>query len=93
MYRLVVESLLGLQVENGRLRMTPVLRAGWTSYRLHYRFRSTTYRIDVKVDASHEGNSLVTLDGQPQPDGFVRLLDDQRPHEVVVRMSAVAPSP
>ena len=93
MYRLVVESLLGLQVENGRLRMAPVLRAGWTSYRLFYRFRSTTYRIDVKVDASLEGNSLITLDGQLQPDGFVRLLDDQRPHEVVVRMGAVAPSP
>ena len=52
MYRLIVESLLGLTLQvdddGARLLIRPCLPAGWTGYHVDYRFRETTYRIDIE---------------------------------------------
>jgi cellobiose phosphorylase len=45
MYRLIVESLLGVTLENGRLRVAPCLPAEWTGFKVRYRYRGTTYEI------------------------------------------------
>jgi cyclic beta-1,2-glucan synthetase len=61
MYRLIIESLLGLQLEEGKqLRLTPHLPASWEGFTLDYRCKETTYRIAV-----HQGSAGVhiTLDG------------------------------
>ena len=47
MYRLIVESLLGLRLDVDRLRFTPCLPADWKSFLLHYRYRETFYHITV----------------------------------------------
>jgi cellobiose phosphorylase len=85
MYRLVVESLLGLRVEHDRLRIVPVLRPDWSSYRLSYRYRNTTYQISVLSGEDEEGS--VTLDGVAQ-DGDIVLVDDRSDHDVVVQLPA-----
>ena len=43
MYRLIVESLLGLKLEGDRLHVTPCLPAEWTEFKLSYRYRETEY--------------------------------------------------
>jgi cyclic beta-1,2-glucan synthetase len=47
MYRLVVESLLGLRLEVDKLRFAPCLPADWKGFKLHYRYRETVYHIAV----------------------------------------------
>ena len=49
MYRLIVEALLGVTIENGRLRIAPCLPADWPGFTMRYRYRGTTYEI---VDAA-----------------------------------------
>ena len=39
MYRLIVESLLGLRLEVDTLHITPCLPASWKGFTLHYRYR------------------------------------------------------
>ena len=85
MYRLVVESLLGLRVEDGRLRIVPVLRADWPSYQLVYRHRSTRYRIEVSATGSPSSPALMLLDGVAMEDSLP-LLDDGAEHEVSIRL-------
>jgi cellobiose phosphorylase len=81
MYRLLVESLLGLRLEAGKLHFAPVLPEDWDGYTLAYRHHSTLYRIElVQTDAGHP--ALVILDGIIQPDGSVPLVDDGTEHEV-----------
>ncbi len=81
MYRLLVESLLGLRLEAGKLRFAPVLPADWEGYTMAYRHRDTLYRIDVRQsDAGTQRE--VWLDGTLQPDGSIPLLDDGTEHEV-----------
>ncbi|MEO8746530.1 MAG: glycosyl hydrolase family 65 protein, partial [Rhodanobacter sp.] len=81
MYRLLVESLLGLRLEAGKLRVTPVLPDDWDGFLLTYRYRDTLYRIEVRqVDAGIPGTA--TLDGVVQADGSIPLADDGAEHEV-----------
>ena len=48
MYRLLIETLLGVDLEGEQLRLAPRLPAAWTGYRIHYRYRETVYHITVK---------------------------------------------
>ena len=83
LYRLLVESLLGLTLEAGKLRLAPLLPPEWDGYELDYRHRGTPYRIRVRqCDTGTAGS--VRLDGVPQPDGRIPLHDDGVEHRVEV---------
>jgi cellobiose phosphorylase len=86
MYRLIVESLLGLTLrvddDGARLLIRPCLPAGWTGYHVDYRFRETTYRIDIECAGAAAPSFIV--DGQPQPGNSIPIVDDGRAHAVLV---------
>ena len=86
MYRLVVESLLGLTLmvddDGARLLIRPCLPVAWKGYHVDYRFRETTYRIDI--DSTGGAAPSVTVDGERQPGGSIALVDDGRAHAVRV---------
>ena len=48
MYRLIVESLLGLHLAANRLRITPCLPPNWSKFKIHYRYRETFYHISIE---------------------------------------------
>jgi cellobiose phosphorylase len=48
MYRLVVETLLGLHLEVDKLRLVPLMPEEWESYKIHYRYRETFYHITIE---------------------------------------------
>jgi len=87
MYRLAVESLLGLHREVNRLRFEPRLPTAWGGYKVHYRYRDTFYHIDVKrvVPGAHQV-VRVLVDGTEQPDHRVPLVDDRRDRQVEVHL-------
>jgi cellobiose phosphorylase len=51
MYRLAVETLLGLTLEVDRLRLQPRVPQSWESFKIHYRYRETTYHLVFKRNA------------------------------------------
>jgi cellobiose phosphorylase len=100
MYRLVLESLLGVSLHANRLRFAPCLPAHWDGYSLRYRFRETTYAIAVRQVESADGATAspvgVIVDGVVQAGDGVLLVDDRQEHRVdvhVVRASAIAREP
>jgi cellobiose phosphorylase len=84
MYRLAVESLLGLQVEGDRLRIRPVLPAPWREIKLDYRFGETDYRITVWQTAADDGIEQIKLDGVVQDGLDIPLLDDGGDHQIEI---------
>jgi len=84
MYRLIVESLLGLRLEVDKLRFTPCLPADWPGFTMHYRFRETVYHITVQQGPAKDGETRVTLDGVDQHDDTIPLVDDHQEHYVEV---------
>ncbi|MHB1530555.1 GH36-type glycosyl hydrolase domain-containing protein [Acidithiobacillus sp.] len=99
MYRLTVETLLGLQLEVDHLRIAPCIPAHWESYKIHYRYRETFYHITVKRvgEKKSEQVTRVTVDGTVvsgtgvdgagRSQGMIPLVDDRREHYVEVDLS------
>ncbi len=97
MYRLVVESLLGLKLEGDRLRFAPCMPPEWNGFALRYRYRETYYHIAVRrtersVTKRSDATS-VTVDGVAQDSDFIRLADDRQEHEVDVHIRSMRPVP
>jgi cellobiose phosphorylase len=85
MYRLIVESLLGLRLEVDRLSFKPCLPPDWQSFTLSYRYRETTYAITVRRAGAGDGVRIV-VDGVEQDGGSIRLVDDREPHTAEVEI-------
>ena len=88
MYRLIVESLLGLRLEVDKLHFAPCLPADWDVVQdplplsrngLSHHHRANPRRRPAGV----------TVDGVEQDDQAIPLVDDQREHKVEVRVSAL----
>ena len=81
MYRLMVESLLGLRLEGSHLRLAPCIPPEWPEYKLRYRHRDTVYRIHVRqLDAGAEPR--LSIDGVDQSGLLIPLQDDRAEHVV-----------
>ncbi|MDD2464851.1 MAG: glucoamylase family protein [Desulfobulbus sp.] len=85
MYRLLVESLLGVKLEVNILRFIPCLPADWGEFTMHYRYRETLYHIRIMQTKTVSGAMQVTVDGLEQNDGAIHLIDDHQEHAVEVR--------
>ncbi|HEY0945651.1 MAG TPA: glucoamylase family protein [Opitutaceae bacterium] len=86
MYRLVVETLLGVSLEGERLRITPRPPKAWASYKIHYRYRQTVYHITIAGFGGAAGETpRLSVDGQEIPGETIPLADDHREHFVDVK--------
>jgi cellobiose phosphorylase len=86
MYRLLVETLLGVNLEGDQLRLAPRLPQAWPSYKIHYRYRQTVYHITITRSAvgAEAGSSRIILDGQELAGMTISLRDDHQPHNAEV---------
>jgi len=84
MYRLIVESLLGLRLEVDKLRFAPCLPADWKGFKVYYRYRETVYEIDVRQQPGEKDRTIVTVDGTEQQDEAIPLVDDRRNRSVEI---------
>ncbi|HET9462811.1 MAG TPA: glucoamylase family protein [Thiobacillus sp.] len=91
MYRLTIETLLGLQLEVDHLRIAPCVPADWDTYTVHYRYRETVYHITLRRVAEQlEHGIRVTVDGVERPDPRIPLIDDRQEHYVEVDLGPEA---
>jgi cellobiose phosphorylase len=91
MYRLLVESLLGVEREGALLKLSPHPPRDWPSYTITYRYYDTTYRITVH----HPGHGVreagpirtMVVDGVPQADHAIPLVDDHQQHLIEIELA------
>jgi len=74
MYRLLVETLLGIHKQGEHLHFRPLLPKAWPGYKLHYRYLQTVYHINLLRDPD-----------APEP-GPLHLQNDRREHHVEVKL-------
>jgi cellobiose phosphorylase len=88
MYRLLVETLLGVNREGDRLRLAPRMPQAWPHYKIHYRYRQTVYHITItRLAGDLPGANSLTLDGKPLPGDTIPLIDDHVEHVVELKTS------
>jgi cellobiose phosphorylase len=90
MYRLLVESLLGVQRRGDTLSFAPCVPEDWRSWELDYRHGKTLYRVMFERVAPGSVVAQVLCDGALLRDGSVPLRDDGREHLIEVRVGRLA---
>jgi len=88
MYRLIVESLLGIEFQHAlqhgrgrdRLVLAPQLPRGWPGMRMAYRYRSTVYEIEVRFAEA----GALSVDGLAIEGNALDLVDDGQRHRVAL---------
>jgi cyclic beta-1,2-glucan synthetase len=88
MYRLIVESLLGLRLEVDKLYVAPCLPADWKGFTLQYRYRETLYHITVLQSSAWIGETSMVIDGVEQQGNAIPLVNDSQEHSVEVKIQA-----
>ena len=84
MYRAWVEGVLGLRLERGQLRITPVIPAGWDRIKIRYKVGQALYEILIEnPDHVEQGVARVELDGR-SIEGTIAL--DREPVKHTVRV-------
>ncbi len=92
-WRLAVEGILGLRLEEGRLAIDPCLPPGWGSFEAELRGPSGALAIRVEdPERVGRGPSQVRVDGVPCDDGRVELPTDGSLRRVEVRLGASEPA-
>ncbi len=87
MYRLLIETLLGVNLEGDQLRLTPRLPATWAGCKIHYRYRQTVYHVTLtRSPAGAAVKNQLHLDGNELATQTVPLVDDHREHFVELKM-------
>jgi len=89
MYRLGVESLLGVQRSGNTLKIEPLIPQGWPGFTLTYRFGLTHYHFEVTQGIT--GSTSMTLDDQRIEVDALVLIDDRIEHRVRVECRARLP--
>ncbi|MCE5211261.1 MAG: cyclic beta 1-2 glucan synthetase [Deltaproteobacteria bacterium] len=84
MYRLIVESLLGLKREAEKLYFAPCLPAEWEGFSMRYRWGKTVYNIAVTRAPKGKEEMKVIVDNLEQDEKSVSLVDDGTEHKVDV---------
>jgi cellobiose phosphorylase len=86
MYRLLVETLLGANLEGDRLRLIPRAPQSWATYKIHYRYRETVYHITIaRLAANSSEPNRLTVDGQEIAGETIPLCDDHAEHAVELK--------
>ena len=87
MYRIAVESILGLRRRGASLCIAPCVPMSWSNFEVSYRYGTSELHLSFDNSAGvATGVRSVELDGHHLPDGLVPLVDDGRRHEVRVVM-------
>ena len=86
MYQLIVKHLLGIRLKVDRIYFEPCLPAGWSTWKLRYRYRETFYRITFVCSGLSHRVTSIQVDGVAQKEMEVRLIDDRGEHSVEVKI-------
>jgi cyclic beta-1,2-glucan synthetase len=94
MYRVGLESILGLRRRGEALSINPCIPASWPEYRVLWRFGRTRYEIHVEnPERRSRGVKRAEQDGRPVDPAAVPLVDDGQVHRVKVVLGRVPAEP
>jgi cyclic beta-1,2-glucan synthetase len=86
LYRLIIESLLGLRREVNKLYIEPCIPADWSTYDVYYRYNETMYNITVILSYEADSPVGITIDGSLLHERFLTLVNDMKEHLIIWRL-------
>jgi cellobiose phosphorylase len=88
LYRLILESLLGISINIDKMTFNPCLPVDWNEFKISYLYHDTTYQITVRQ--TEVQTAVVTVDGVERQDKTIHLVNDHQGHLVDVSIPAAS---
>ena len=83
MYRLLVETLLGIHRKGDQLALEPCIPKEWDSFKIHYRYSQTLYHITIsRLPENSPEIRQFHIDGQKLDTATLHLTHDRQEHSV-----------
>ena len=82
MYRLIIESILGINREGDTLRLDPCVPYEWDSYSVNYRYLETNYHIRYISAKNEDEVRRLIIDGIEQKNNMINLVNDLSEHSI-----------
>ena len=87
MYKAGIQYILGLEIENGMLRIEPCIEKDWKEYSVKYKYENTIYNIKVKnPNSKNTGVSEFYLNGNKIEEKSIKLVDNKSINEIEIIM-------
>ncbi len=84
-YRAGIEYILGLKIENGKIKMEPCIPNDWKEYSIQYKYKGTIYNIKVKnPNGKNTGIEKIFINGREEKE--INLTDDEQIYEIEILM-------
>lgn len=82
-----IEAILGVNIENGILKINPCIDSSWKEYSIRYRYKTSIYNIKVKnPNGKQTGVQTFKLNNNEIPEKQIKLIDDGRTNEIEIIM-------
>ena len=92
MYRVVLESILGVRLRGDWLTLSPSIPDEWDGYEVAIRRGRSTWRIQLSNQPhADSGCAEVVIDGIAMPPEGIELIDDGGEHALVVTLRNTSP--
>lgn len=82
-----IESILGLKIERGMLRLEPCIPSEWKEYSIRYQYKTSTYNIKVRnPNGKNIGITKMWVNGREIAEKEIKLEDNSRINEIEIEM-------
>jgi len=86
MYRLIVESILGMKRVGDKVHLDPCIPEGWSGFTIHYKYIETNYQISFTQVKDNDNERKLYIDEVEQADSMFTMVNDQVDHRVEFRI-------
>jgi cyclic beta-1,2-glucan synthetase len=87
MYKVGIESILGLKVEENELKIEPHIPENWNEYSIRYRYGQSLYNIKIKnPNGKTSGVEKMLINGREVQEKKVKLDGTGTTYEVEIEM-------
>ena len=77
-----IEAILGVNIENGILKINPCIDSSWKEYSIRYRYKTSIYNIKVKnPNGKQTGVQTFKLNNNEIPEKQIKINEDGRTNE------------
>lgn len=85
MYRAAIESILGFELKENSIRLSPKIPRSWPGFEMIYRKENTEFRITVKRQR-HSPRVIISFDGQQLESEDIPLVIDGKSHQIQIEI-------
>ena len=86
-YKVAIENILGFKIEEGYIKINPVISSKWKEFEIQYKYKTSIYNIKVNnYNKKEYGVEKIILNGEELNKNEIKLLDNGKIYNIEIFM-------